>query len=82
MIIGVTKPRCGKVFATFAGTNGYWPSKAETTFNMVAPAPTPTAQPQVTFPPTEMYIVGVGVAIIVAIAIVGVVILAAVKKRP
>ena len=28
-----------KVIATFAGTNGYWPSSAETTFNIVEASP-------------------------------------------
>jgi hypothetical protein len=61
------------VMTTFAGTNGYWPSDAET--NMVisetppAPTPTPAAAP---LPPYETYILLATVATIIAIATVGI----------
>ncbi len=71
-----------RVIANFAGTNGYWPSYAEAGFTASAAEPTPTQAPQITLPPIEMYVIGIGVAIIVAIAIVGAVLLAAIKKRP
>jgi hypothetical protein len=62
------------VMATFVGTNGYWPSYAET--NMVisspqpspSPTPTPVAAP---LPPYETYILLATVVIVIAIAIVG-----------
>ncbi|MCW3995113.1 MAG: PQQ-binding-like beta-propeller repeat protein [Candidatus Bathyarchaeota archaeon] len=69
------------VIASFAGSNSYWPSRSETAFQVNAAIPTPTQQPVAAAPPTEMYILGLGVAIIIAIAIVGVVLLMAIKKR-
>jgi hypothetical protein len=60
------------VIATFAGSKSYWSSYAETAIG-VSEAPLPTAEPEkIVFPPTEMYVIGVGVAIIIAIAIVGI----------
>jgi hypothetical protein len=69
------------VIATFAGSESYYSSAAETSFYANAPAPTASPYPQITLPPTDMYIAGATTAMIVAIAIVGVVILMAVKKR-
>jgi hypothetical protein len=45
-------------------------------------APTQSPQTQISLPPTEMYTIGVGIAIIIAIAIVGAILLMAIKKRP
>ena len=70
------------VIATFLGSESYWPSHAETAFVVTGAAPTPTAQPAVALPPTEMYIVGGVAAIIVAIGIVGAILLLAIRKRP
>jgi hypothetical protein len=70
------------VIATFAGSNSYYGSSADTYFYASAPAPTASPYPVVNLPPTEMYIAAAAVAMIVAIAIVGVLILTAVKKRP
>jgi hypothetical protein len=70
------------VVATFHGTNGYWPSYSETSFVVDPAAPTASPYPVVNLPPTEMYIGAAAAAIIVAIAIVGVLILTAVRKRP
>ncbi|MCL4430430.1 MAG: PQQ-binding-like beta-propeller repeat protein [Chloroflexi bacterium] len=70
------------VIATFAGSESYWPSSSETSFAVDQAAPTPSPYPVTTLPPTELYIIGVGIAIIAAIAIVGALILQAVKKRP
>ncbi len=69
------------VISTFAGSQSYWPSHAETAFAVDESAPTATAQPQVTQSPTDMYILGATIAIIIAIAIVGAVIIIVVKKR-
>ena len=66
------------VTATFAGTNGYWPSQTETTMVIESPAATATPQPLLAQPPLEMYIAGLGAAIIIAIA-VAVLLL---RKRP
>jgi hypothetical protein len=59
------------VYATFEGTEGYWPSRAVTAFTVLeAPLPPPPEDP-ITLPPTETYITVATVAIIIAIAIVG-----------
>jgi hypothetical protein len=67
------------VIAKFDGSESYWPSQAETAFVVNEAAPTPTAQPSLALPPTEMYVLGIGVAIIIAIAIATLLII---KKRP
>jgi len=67
------------VIASFAGTKGYWPSYSETGFAVDPAAATPAPYPEVTVPSTEMYFVGSTVAIILAIAILGVLLL---RKRP
>jgi outer membrane protein assembly factor BamB len=75
-----------KVIASFAGSNSYWPSHSESFF-VVANSPTvaPTAIPQSNIATNAdlMTYIAVGViAIIIAIAIVGALILMAVRKRP
>jgi outer membrane protein assembly factor BamB len=67
------------VIATFAGSGAYYASYAETAA-VVTEAPAATAAPEeIVFPPTEMYVIGVGVAIIAAVAIVGLMLL---RKKP
>ncbi len=60
------------VIATFDGTNGYWPSSAETSFGVdSAPAtPLPTAAP-ISLESTQTYIMAGVAAIIVVIVIIG-----------
>jgi hypothetical protein len=70
------------ITASFAGSNAYGSSWAETAATIAnAPAATaaPTPQASIVFPPYEMYIVGTGIAVIIAVAIVGLLIL---RKRP
>ena len=71
------------VYAQFAGTNGYWPSNAEThlyTTTATIATPTSTAQSNLVNTSDLMTYMAVGViAIIIAIAIVGVLVL---RKRP
>jgi hypothetical protein len=69
-----------KVVATFHGTNGYWPSYSETSF-VVDPA-APTASPIATAPSNlattsdlVLYLAAGVIAIIIAIAIVGLLLL-------
>jgi hypothetical protein len=72
-----------KVYSYFDGTKGYWPSSAETTFNMSPEPATPT--PQATQPPSmaDQYILPIGAGIIVAIIVVGIVLaLLVMRKRP
>jgi hypothetical protein len=70
------------VVATFHGSNGYYGSYSETTFNVMN-APTATATP--TPAPasnTDTYVLASAAAIIVAVAIVGAVVVLLVRKRP
>ena len=72
------------VYASFAGTESYWPSHALTSFavDAAAPTPTPTAISQANLATTAdlMTYLAIGVtAIIIAIAIVGILLL---RKRP
>jgi hypothetical protein len=68
------------VIATFAGSESYWPSYAETAIGVDAAPPAPPApEPAAPLPPYEMYTIGAAIAIIIAVAIVGLMIL---RKRP
>ena len=71
------------VYATFAGSQAYWPSHAVTSF-AVDPAPAPAETSSNTSnvptqPPLDLYLAAATAAIIVAIAIVGVLML---RKKP
>jgi hypothetical protein len=68
-----------KVYAIFEGSNGYYGSRAENAFTVEEAQPTATAQPQITIPPYETYIVAFGVAIIIALALATILIL---RKKP
>jgi hypothetical protein len=70
------------VVANFAGSESYYPSYAETSFYVSPPAATASPYPVVNLPPTETYFAISTVAIIIAIAIVGALMLMAIKKRP
>ena len=71
-----------KVIATFAGTNGYWPSSSVTTFNVMEAhaTPAPTAAPPASN--TDTYVLGSAIAIVVVIIIVGAIIVLMQRKRP
>jgi hypothetical protein len=78
-----TPPVPGKytIIATFEGSNGYWPSHAETAINVedapaATPAPTPTPAPM-----TDMYILGSTAGIIVAIVVIGLLLVLMLRKR-
>ena len=68
------------VIATFAGSKSYWGSYAETAIGIseAVEQPTPTEQ-IVQLPPFDLYIIGATIAIIIAVAIVGFLIL---RKKP
>ncbi len=67
------------VVATFAGSESYYSSAAEASFGVDAAAPTPAPTTATTAAsPLELYIIGTGIAIIIAVAIVGLLIL---RKR-
>ena len=64
------------VVATFAGTESYYSSAAEAGFAVDAAASTPAPTSATTVQsPVEMYIIGTGIAVIIAVAIVGLLIL-------
>jgi outer membrane protein assembly factor BamB len=70
------------IIATFGGSNSYFSSTAQTSFNFVPPAPaTPTPTPT----PASLvntYFVPAVIAIIIVILIVGAVLFLALRKRP
>jgi len=71
------------VFASFAGTNAYYPSTAETSFAVYTPTTTvaPTASP-VNLATTQNYVLGIGIAIIIIIIIIGAVLAMLVTRKP
>jgi len=72
------------VYANFAGTNGYWPSSAETHFYTGNPSPTiaPTATPVAGLASNNTLMYGL-VSIIIVIVIIGAVLAILVtRKRP
>jgi outer membrane protein assembly factor BamB len=70
------------VIASFAGSESYWPSYAESSFAVSNPTPTSSPTQQITLPPTETYFAISTAAIIIAIAIVGLLIVLVLRKRP
>lgn len=70
------------VVATFAGSESYWPSSSEASFAVDPAAATASPNPQISIPNNDMTIIGMGVAIIIAIAIVGALIMLMLKRRP
>jgi hypothetical protein len=70
-----------KVIATFGGTNGYWPSFAESSFTVMesaAATPAPTPQPAST---ADLYFLPMSIGIIVAIVVVGLLLFLLLRKR-
>ena len=70
------------VYASFAGSNSYWPSHAVTAFAVDPMAPTSSQYPEIIVPNTEMTIIVAAIAIIIAMAIVGTVTILTLRKRP
>jgi hypothetical protein len=70
------------VYASFAGSESYWPSHAENSFVVQEAQVTPTPQSQIALPSTEMYFAISTAAIIMAIAIVGAILVLILRKRP
>jgi hypothetical protein len=69
------------VYASFAGSRSYYGSCAETAFVVdEAPQATPPPTPEPA-PMTDTYVMGFGIAMIVAIAVVGALILLLLRKR-
>ena len=70
------------VFASFAGSESYWPSETVTAFNVMEAQP--TATPVATAQPSmaDLYFVPAIAGLFVFIAIIGVVIILMLRKRP
>jgi len=70
------------IYASFAGSNAYWPSHAVTSFAVDAAAqtPAPTAEPLQSV--ADMYFVPAIAGLFVFVAIIGVVIILVLRKRP
>lgn len=75
-------PGTYQIIATFKGSNSYGSSFAQTYMGVSEAASTASPYPITAQQPTEMYIVGIGIAIIVAIAIVGTLLALMIRKRP
>jgi hypothetical protein len=70
------------VIATFAGTNGYWPSSAKTSFTVDEAAATPTPVPTAAPSMADLYFLPAIIGVIVAIIVVGAVLALLVTKKP
>jgi hypothetical protein len=78
-----TPPVPGKytIIASFEGSNGYWPSHAETAINVEdAPAETPPPTPTPA-PMTDTYVMGFGIGMIIAIIVVGLLLFLLLRRR-
>jgi hypothetical protein len=75
-------PGTYQIIAEFSGSKSYGPSSATTYLTVNEALQTPSPQPISGQSPIEMYLIGIGVAIIIAIAIVGAILFMAVKRRP
>jgi outer membrane protein assembly factor BamB len=67
-----------QIIATFGGSNSYYGSTATTYLTVTAAPEEPAPGPQITIPDYTLAIVGVGIAMILAVAIVGALVL---RKR-
>jgi hypothetical protein len=70
------------IIATFAGSESYYSSSADTTFYASEPAATPTSAATPAPTMADLYLVPGIIAIIVAIIVVGAVTILALRKRP
>ena len=70
------------VVASFAGTESYYPSSAETSFTATEPAPTATPAPTAAPTMSEQYFVPAIAGLFVAIIVVGLLIILVLRKRP
>jgi hypothetical protein len=70
------------LYATFAGSNSYWPSYSETSFSVDQAVPTATPSPLVEQSVSDQYFVPAVIGIIVAIAICFAITILVLRKRP
>jgi hypothetical protein len=69
------------VIATFAGTNGYWPSYQETVFTVTEAAPTVTQAPQQEPSMADLYFIPAIAGLFIFVAIMFVVTILVLRKR-
>ena len=70
------------VYASFAGSESYWPSHAVTSFAVEPAAAIATPQPTQIQSMADLYFLPMSIAVIIAIIVVGAVLLLALRKRP
>jgi predicted lipid-binding transport protein (Tim44 family) len=70
------------VVASFAGTESYYPSSAETSFTATEPAPTATPAPTAAPTMSDQYFAPAIAGLFVAIIVVGLLIILVLRKRP
>jgi len=70
------------VIATFAGSNSYWGSNAETSFYAISAPATSTPQPAQSESMADLYFIPATVGLFIFVAIMGVVIILVLRKRP
>ena len=70
------------VYASFAGTNAYWPSQDQAAFTITDALATPPPQTESPQSMTDTYLLAGVTAIIIAIVIVGIAIILVVRKKP
>jgi len=70
------------VYASFAGSESYWPSHAVTAFNVDSAPATPTPQPTQQPSMADLYFVPTIAGLFVFVAIIGVLIIIVLRKRP
>jgi hypothetical protein len=70
------------VLASFAGSNGYWPSSAETSFTVDEAAATATPAPTVAPSMADLYFLPAIIGVIVAVIVVGAVLALLMTKKP
>jgi len=67
------------IYATFAGSKSFYSSFAQNEMTVMQAASVEPTQTPITMPPYEMYTIGTGIAVIVVVAIVGLLLL---RRRP
>ena len=70
------------LYASFEGSNSYWPTTAETSFYAGEPASTSTPQPTQIESMADLYFVPAIIGLFVFVAIIGLVIILVLRKRP
>jgi outer membrane protein assembly factor BamB len=70
------------VYATFAGTRGYWPSSSSTALAVDTPAATATPAPTQAPTAADLYFIPAIIGVIIAIVVVGAVLALLVTKKP